>query len=55
MKAAVLEAVKKITIRNDVAERDHDRLIQIKQANERGELLGLDDFPKQIFGAQCRY
>lgn len=37
--------------RNDVAERDHDRLIQIKQANERGELLGPDDFPGEVFGA----
>lgn len=37
--------------RNDVAERDHDRLIQVKQANERGELLGPNDFPKEIFGA----
>ena len=37
--------------RNDVAERDHARLIEIKQSNERGEPLGPDDFPTVIFGA----
>ena len=37
--------------RNDVAERDHDRLILIKQSNERGEILGPDDFPSEVFGA----
>lgn len=37
--------------RNDVAERDHDRLIEIKQANERGEVLNPDQFPTVIFGA----
>jgi hypothetical protein len=36
---------------NDVAERDHARLIEIKQANERGEVLGPNDFPTVIFGA----
>jgi len=37
--------------RNDVAERDHDRLIEIKQANERGEVLSPNQFPTVIFGA----
>ena len=37
--------------RNDIAERDHDRLLEIGRANGRGERLGPEDFPRLIFGA----
>jgi len=37
--------------RNDIAERDHDRLLEIGRANGRGERLGPEDFPKLIFAA----
>lgn len=37
--------------RNDVAERDHDRLVEIGRANGRGERIAPEDFPKVIFGA----
>lgn len=37
--------------RNDVAERDHDRLLEIGRANALGETLAPEDFPKVIFGA----
>jgi hypothetical protein len=37
--------------RNDVAERDHDRLLEIGRANELGEKFLQEDFPKLIFGA----
>lgn len=47
----MVHATNQRPFRNDVAEADHDRLIQIKQANERGELLAPSDFPKEIFGA----
>jgi hypothetical protein len=48
---AMVHASNQRPFRNDVAELDHDRLIEIKQANERGELLAPNDFPKVIFGA----
>ena len=37
--------------RHDVAERDHDRLLEIGRANRLGERLAAEDFPKMIFGA----
>ena len=36
--------------RNDVAERDHDRLLEIGRANNLGEKLAPSDFPQEIFG-----
>src|SRR5262245_24681542 len=37
--------------RNDVGERDHDRLVEIQKRSERGEPLASADFPAEIFGA----
>ena len=37
--------------RNDLGERDHDRLVETQRAIERGEPLAPDDFPREIFGA----
>jgi hypothetical protein len=48
---AMVHASNQRPFRNDVAELDHDRLIEIKQRNERGEALASDEFPKVIFGA----
>jgi hypothetical protein len=48
---ALMHPTNQRPFRNDVAERDHERLIEIKQANERGEVLGADDFPAVVFGA----
>lgn len=48
---AMVHASNQRPFRNDVAERDHDGLIEIKQRNERGEVLAPDEFPKVIFGA----
>jgi hypothetical protein len=48
---AMVHASNQRPFRNDVAERDHDRLIEIKQGNERGKVLASDDFPTVIFGA----
>ncbi|HXC74525.1 MAG TPA: DUF1629 domain-containing protein [Sphingomicrobium sp.] len=48
---AMVHASNQRPFRNDVAERDHARLIEIKQANERGEVMAPEDFPTVIFGA----
>lgn len=37
--------------RNDVGERDHERLVEIQRMVERGERLKPEDFPKEVFGA----
>jgi hypothetical protein len=49
---ALIHPTNQRPFRNDVSERDHERLIEIKQANERGEVLAPDDFPHLIFGAE---
>jgi Immunity protein family (Imm11) len=36
--------------RNDVGERDHDRLVENQRRIERGEPLGPADFPSEIYG-----
>src|SRR5438270_12662824 len=48
---AMVHASNQRPFRNDMAERDHDRLIRIQDSNERGDVLRADDFPKAVFGA----
>jgi hypothetical protein len=48
---AMVHASNQRPFRNDLAERDHDRLLEIGRANCLGERMAPDDFPKLIFGA----
>jgi hypothetical protein len=48
---ALVHASNQRPFRNDIAEKDHDRLIEIQKANEQGEILDPADFPRVIFGA----